>query len=81
MNSTLKTTPTKISNENLNEVIFHFNPYNKMWRCCNREHQTEMFNGNKTNVIESSKIEVLIGLLNRYGSIKNINEKVKNGIL
>jgi hypothetical protein len=40
-----------------------------------------MFNGNKNNIIESSSIDVLLGLLNRYGSIKNIKEKLKNGIL
>jgi hypothetical protein len=42
---------------------------------------TEMFNGNKTNVIESKKIEVLLGLLARYESITNINEKLKNDTL
>jgi hypothetical protein len=81
MKSILKATHTETSNENLNDVIFHFNPYNKLWRCCNREHQIEMFNGNKNNIIESSSIDVLLGLLNRYGSIKNIKEKLKNGIL
>ena len=77
----LKTTHTKISNEYLNDILFHFNPYSNLWRCCNREHQAEMFNGDKTNIIESEKFDILIGMLSRYGSIKNIKEKLKNGIL
>jgi hypothetical protein len=81
MKNTSKTTHSKTSNEHLNDVVFHFNPYTQTWRCCNREHMTEMFNGNKTNVIESKKIEVLLGLLARYGSITNINEKLKNDTL
>lgn len=81
MKTTLKTTHTPTSKEYLNDVIFHFNPYNNLWRCCNREHMTEMFNGSKTNVIESKKIEVILGLLEKHVSIRCINDRLKNGTL
>ena len=52
--------------EELQQYIFHFNPFNKTWYAIPRDKYTDYWNGyTGKEILKSSKIETLIELISR----------------
>lgn len=55
-----------MKNEVFNQYIFHYSPYEECWKSCKREHYLELFSNNESkNVLKSTKIDTLIGIINK----------------
>lgn len=51
--------------KHLTDWIFHWNSYTDMWEAVKREYYTELFSGNKGNVIKAGRIQDLIEVINK----------------
>ncbi len=53
-------------NEYQQQWLYHFSPYEGIWKACKREHYLELFsNNNSKNVLKSSKIDTLVEIVNK----------------
>ena len=51
--------------EKINDYVFHYSPYTKMWSAIHRDHYREFWNDyDNDNIIRSSELESLMADLN-----------------
>ena len=67
-----------MNKENLQQWLFHFNPFTDKWCAAKRSDFTQFFNGDKGDLLHSSDIEVLKDLIIRTDGDKNEIEKLLN---
>ena len=52
--------------EQLQQYVFHYNPFNKTWHAIPRDKYTEYWSNSKTNgILRSSNIKTLIELVSK----------------
>lgn len=65
-------------NKNLHDWLFHYNIYTNKWEAVKRDNYSELFSGDKGNVLKSSRIETLIELISKTNGDKaKLNNLVK----
>jgi hypothetical protein len=64
-------------NEEIQQHVFHFNPYTKQWACVHRDFYMQYLNGNAPydSVVYAKTINPLLSMFTDDGSQKESTEK------
>jgi hypothetical protein len=62
--------------EFMNDWLFHYNPYTKIWSAFHRQDMVKYFNGEKTStIIQSNKQSTLVEIITKSeGDLKKIKK-------
>ena len=69
-----------MSNQNLYNYIFWYNPYQDLWYAIHRDSQLLFFNGNRENAkyYKSKEHSTLVSLLSKDGLVEKFDNETSN---
>ena len=66
-------------NKNLQNWVFHLNPYTDKWSATTRDNYNALFNGENEDVLTSGDIHTLVYLIEKTNGDKEKLKKLTNG--